>query len=286
MNSHRELGGRIHLGVLTEEDEKERRVALVPDDVRRAAKLASIFVERDAGVGAGFSDDTYRAAGASVVERSRILDAVSVLVTVRALNEISHVRRGAPLVSLGGRDPAVAERMRDRGLNHLGLERVPRIRRAQGMDALTSQATVAGYAAVLEGARHLREMLPMTTTAAGNIRPARTIALGAGVAGLQAIAVASRVGAVVHGFDVRQAAREQVESLGAKFIGPTPSQATAETAGGYANAQSDEQQHAVRSALIEHLASMQLIVTSAQVPGRRAPILIDEEVLGALAEGP
>jgi NAD(P) transhydrogenase subunit alpha len=154
------------------------------------------------------------------------------------------------------------------------------------MDVLSSQASIAGYASVLEGARALDILLPMLTTAAGTIKPARMIALGAGVAGLQAIATARRLGAVVHGFDVRAAAREQVESLGAKFVSVDDTDIGAsEGAGGYAREQSRDQQARLRRALSAHLATMQLVITTAQIPGRPAPLLIDDEALEMMQPG-
>jgi len=153
------------------------------------------------------------------------------------------------------------------------------------MDVLSSQATIAGYAAIIEGARAIDTLLPMLTTAAGVVKPAKMIALGAGVAGLQAIATAKRLGAIVHGFDVREAAREQVESLGARFIFPEVELRSAEGADGYATDQSAEQQAALRRALAPALAQMQLVITSAQIPGRPAPLLIDDETLAGMALG-
>jgi NAD(P) transhydrogenase subunit alpha len=153
------------------------------------------------------------------------------------------------------------------------------------MDVLSSQASIAGYASVLEGARALGVLLPMLTTAAGTIKPARMIALGAGVAGLQAIATARRLGAVVHGFDVRAAAREQVESLGARFVSVDANIGAGEGAGGYAREQSRDQQAQLRRALSAHLATMQLVITTAQIPGHAAPLLIDRQILGVMKPG-
>jgi NAD(P) transhydrogenase subunit alpha len=153
------------------------------------------------------------------------------------------------------------------------------------MDVLSSQASIAGYASVLEGARALGVLLPMLTTAAGTIKPAKMIALGAGVAGLQAIASARRLGAVVHGFDVRAAAREQVESLGAKFVSVDADIGAGESAGGYAREQSSDQQRQLRRALSSHLATMHLVITTAQIPGRPAPLLIDRETLDVMQPG-
>ena len=287
------------LVVLAERLPDERRVALVPREIAKLSAKVRMMVEAGAGAEAGFSDDDYRAAGAMVGGRDQLLAAADIAVAVRAPERLAGLRTGATLISLGAHNAELAADLLAQGINHLGLERLPRITRAQSMDVLSSQATVAGYAAVIAGAQALDTLMPMLTTAAGSIKPARMIALGAGVAGLQAIATARRLGAVAHGFDVRAAAREQVESLGAKFVfpdtsvpgsgvgsGPPPSGLTvAEAAGGYASDQTVDQQAVLRRALTPALADMQLVVTSAQIPGRPAPILIDDETLAAMTPG-
>ena len=293
------------LVVLAERLPDERRVALVPREIAKLSAKVRVMVEAGAGAEAGFSDDDYRTAGAMVGGREQTLAAADIAVAVRAPERLAGLRTGATLISLGAHNAELAATLLAQGINHLGLERLPRITRAQSMDVLSSQATVAGYAAVIAGAQALDTLMPMLTTAAGSIKPARMIALGAGVAGLQAIATARRLGAVAHGFDVRAAAREQVESLGAKFVfpdtsvpssgipssgpprsGPPPSGLTvAEAAGGYASDQTVDQQAVLRRALTPALADMQLVVTSAQIPGRPAPILIDDETLAAMTPG-
>jgi H+-translocating NAD(P) transhydrogenase subunit alpha len=276
---------RVTLGLLQERSNGERRIALTPNDVKRLSGKAGILVEEDAGREAGFSDEAYIEAGARTVDLAGILESADIIAKVRGPAEAEDLRPGTLLISLGGHDSDLAERLRKRSITHLGLERVPRTTRAQSMDVLSSQAAVAGYAAVLEGSRWLTTMLPMLTTAAGIIRPAKMIALGAGVAGLQAIATARRLGAMTHGFDIREAAREQVESLGAKFVFPDVELASVEAAGGYAAAQSTDEQHRLRRALTQHLIPMQLIVTTAQVPGKRAPLLLDDETVASLRPG-
>ena len=298
------------LVVLAERLPDERRVALVPREIAKLSAKVRVMVEAGAGAEAGFSDDDYRTAGAMVGGCDQMLAAADIAVAVRAPERLAGLRTGATLISLGAHNAELAATLLAQGINHLGLERLPRITRAQSMDVLSSQATVAGYAAVIAGAQALDTLMPMLTTAAGSIKPARMIALGAGVAGLQAIATARRLGAVAHGFDVRAAAREQVESLGAKFVfpdtsvpssgvpnsgvtssgpprsGPPPSGLTvAEAAGGYASDQTVDQQAVLRRALTPALADMQLVVTSAQIPGRPAPILIDDETLAAMTPG-
>lgn len=280
-----ESDNRPRIGILAERFAGERRVAFVPADVHRLATRAVFTVEAGAGAAAGYSDEAYAAAGARLAGRLEVIGGSSVLLAVRAPDDLGAFRPLTTVISLGGRDPDVAATAAARDLKHLGLERLPRTTRAQAMDVLSSQATVSGYAAVLEGARTLDVFLPMLSTAAGNVKPAKMIALGAGVAGLQAIATARRLGAVVHGFDVREAAREQVESLGARFVSLGEALKAQEAVSGYAAAQSADEQEAIRRALAPTLAQMQLIITSAQIPGRAAPLLIDDEALAGLAEG-
>jgi NAD(P) transhydrogenase subunit alpha len=265
----------VTTAVLAELAPGERRVAVTPTDLRRLAAKTTFLIEAGAGAAAGFDDQAYADAGAEILDRAAALDRADLVLAVRAPESVDAFRPGTVLISLGARDTDFAKAAMSKGIIHLGLERLPRITRAQSMDVLSSQASVAGYAAVIEAARMLDILLPMMTTAAGIIKPAKMIALGAGVAGLQAIATARRLGAVTHGFDVREAAREQVESLGARFVFP----------GGYAGEQSKDQQAALRRELTPVLAEMQLVVTSAQIPGRRAPLLIDDETLAAMAPG-
>ena len=261
------------VAVLKETAQGERRVALVPADIGKLSQY-DIVVEAGAGLNAGFIDDDYTTAGGRIATRAEAIAGADLVLSVRAPDFAGFVP-GKVLISLGGRDAAVAEAAAKAQILHLGMERLPRITRAQSMDVLSSQASIAGYAAVLEGARYLDTLLPMMTTAAGIVRPARMIALGAGVAGLQALATARRLGAVTFGFDVREAAREQVESLGAEFVFPDVPDAKAEGTGGYAAAQSDDQQARLRRALTPSLSRTNLIITSAQIPGRAAPILIE-----------
>jgi NAD(P) transhydrogenase subunit alpha len=276
---------QIVVGVLSERAAGERRVALIPADIKKLISSATFVIEGGAGREAGFKDNAYVDAGARIVDSREILEGCDVVVKVRPPSVDETPRGGRTLISLGGRDPDLGERLRKESVIHLALERVPRTTRAQPMDVLSSQASIAGYASVLEGARALGVLVPMLTTAAGTIKPARMIALGAGVAGLQAIASARRLGAVVHGFDVRAAAREQVESLGATFVSVDGDIGAGESAGGYAPEQSNDQQTLLRRALARHLAAMQLVITTAQVPGRPAPLLIDRETLAMMQPG-
>ncbi|MBB3458290.1 NAD(P) transhydrogenase subunit alpha [Rhizobium sp. BK313] len=273
------------VGLLRETAPRERRVALTPSDVKRLMGRMNICVEESAGTAAGFVDQAYAEAGAQLSGRAEILSTCDILLSVQPPEVIEELPRRSTLISLGGRDADLNRRLRERDITHLGLERLPRTSRAQAMDVLSSQATIAGYAAVMEGARVLDILLPMLTTAAGVIKPARMIALGGGVAGLQAIATARRLGAITHGFDVREAAREQIESLGAKFVFPEIALESTEGFGGYAREQSDDQQLRLRRALAAELTTMDLIITSAQIPGRAAPLLIDKETVVGLRKG-
>ncbi len=277
------IDAQLRVGVLKEALPGERRVSLTPADVKKLGNQIEVVVESGAGEEAGFSDAEYAGASAHVDSRAAVLSTCRLVTAVRP-PDLAGFRSGQIVVSLGGRDGHVAEAATAAGVMHLGLERLPRISRAQSMDVLSSQASVAGYAAVLEGARLLSILLPMMTTAAGIVRPAKVIALGAGVAGLQVLATARRLGAVTFGFDVREAAREQVESLGATFVFPDVP-VTAEGSGGYAASQSEAQQEVLRRALAPHLEPMNLIVASAQIPGQRAPLLIDDATIRSLRPG-
>jgi NAD(P) transhydrogenase subunit alpha len=252
-------------------------------------------VERGAGAESFASDDAYAAAGATLApDFAACCAGADVVAKVqRPLpDEIAALPEGATLVSLlmppgaglGADNPVVAA-LAARGVTALALELVPRITRAQTMDVLSSQATVAGYEAVLVGAAALPRFLPMLTTAAGSIAPAKTFVIGAGVAGLQAIATARRLGAVVSAFDVRLAAAEQVKSLGATFVAAETLASDAEVKGGYARAQTEEERARTMAAVGAHLATVDLVITTAQIPGRPAPRLITAAMVAAMKPG-
>jgi NAD(P) transhydrogenase subunit alpha len=281
----------LRIAVLKETAAHERRVALVPQDVKRlVAAKHEVVVERGAGHSAYLADADYAQVGAQVAadarEAARGAHAV-VKVQRPAAAEAELPDEGAALVCL--MQPAASgeliARLAQRRVTALALELVPRITRAQSMDVLSSQATVAGYKAVLLGAGQLARLMPMLTTAAGSITPAKAFVVGAGVAGLQAIATARRLGAVVSAFDVRPAAREQVQSLGASFVAAAPVVAAAETAGGYAREQSADEQARIATALAGHVKDMDLVVTAAQIPGRPAPRLITADMVGTMRAG-
>jgi len=251
----------------------ERRVALVPDAVARLEGFA-VAVEHGAGLAAGHPDAEYADAGGELVADAWAgVDAVA-KVAPPTDAEIERLAAGQLLVSFLQplSDRARIDRLRDRGVLGFAMESIPRTTRAQAMDALSSQATVSGYKGVLIGAENLPRFLPMLTTAAGTIAPARTLVLGAGVAGLQAIATARRLGAVVWGFDVRPAVREQVQSLGATFL--DLGVVGEETEGGYARELTPEEQQRQQEALEERIPDFDLVITTAAIPGRPAPRLI------------
>ncbi|HEU4384313.1 MAG TPA: Re/Si-specific NAD(P)(+) transhydrogenase subunit alpha [Anaeromyxobacteraceae bacterium] len=276
----------MRIGVPVETAPRERRVALVPDSVARLRKAGlEVVVERGAGLEAGFADAAYERAGAALGGAAEALGAGLVLKVRRpSLEEAERLASGAALACLlqpaASRD--LLQRLAARKVTALAMELVPRIGRAQSMDALSSQATVAGYKAVLLGASHLAKLMPMLTTAAGTLAPARAFVIGAGVAGLQAVATARRLGAVVSAFDVRPAVKEQVQSLGASFV---EAAVAAEGAGGYAKELGSDQQAQVLAAVGRHLPDQDLVVCTAQVPGRPAPRLVTEEMVRSMRPG-
>ena len=283
----------MNVAVLKESRSGESRVALVPAGVKTLARLGlDVVVESGAGIAAGVPDDAFVEAGATIVgSSSEALQGAGLVLRVNPPSltdpdEVSGLSSGTILVSflnpLG--EPALVKALRDGGVTAISMEMVPRITRAQSMDALSSQATVAGYKAVLLAADHLPRFLPMFTTAAGTIRPGKALVLGAGVAGLQAIATARRLGAVVEAFDVRPAVKEQVESLGATFL-EADEDVTAEGEGGYA-AELSEDQHAKELQLIAGaISEADIVVTTAQIPGRDAPLLVTDEMLATMRPG-
>ncbi len=278
----------MRIGVPKETAAGERRVAVAPESAGRLVKAGvEVVVERGAGVPAYFPDAAYAEAGAGLGDPGDAFSAdVVVKVQKPSLAEARRIRSGALLISLlpAATSADLLQVLAQGNVSALALERVPRITRAQSMDILSSQATIAGYKAVLLAAEHAAKLLPMLTTAAGNIPPAKTFVIGAGVAGLMAIATARRLGAVVSGFDIRAAAREQVMSLGATFVGPEP-QADAEAAGGYARAQSDDEHQRTLDAIGKHIKDQDLVITTAQIPGRAAPRLITAGMVASMRPG-
>jgi H+-translocating NAD(P) transhydrogenase subunit alpha len=257
----------------------------VPESVSKLAALGlDVHVERNAGVEASFPDDAYAEAGAQVVDEALDADVVA-KVAKPSEGEVARLRDGGVLIAFLQplTDPAGIERLGARGVTAFAMESIPRITRAQPMDALSSQATVSGYKAVLLAAERLPRFFPMLMTAAGTVTPAKVLVLGAGVAGLQAIATARRLGAVVSGFDVRPVVKEQVESLGATFL--ELSVRGEETEGGYARELTPEQQEQQQAELAERIAGFDVVITTALIPGRPAPKLIPASSVEAMRPG-
>ncbi|MGH2915901.1 MAG: Re/Si-specific NAD(P)(+) transhydrogenase subunit alpha [Solirubrobacteraceae bacterium] len=282
----------MRIGVPKETAEGERRVALVPEVV---AKLTTgdgarpeVLVQRGAGQGALIPDDAFEQAGAQMVDDAHAALAADVVVKVAppSAEEIGALRSDAVLIGFlapltnGAGTRAIAKA----GATGIAMEAVPRISRAQSMDALSSQANISGYRAALIGAQELGRFYPMLMTAAGTIRPATVLVLGAGVAGLQAIATARRLGAVVQGFDVRAAVKEQVESLGAHFL-EFDLGGDLEGVGGYAKELTAEQQARQQELMAEAIGKVDVVITTALVPGRRAPVLVTEEAVKKMKPG-
>ncbi len=277
------------IGVLKETVAGERRVALVPEVVRKlAGSSAEVIVERDAGEGALIGDDQYSEAGATVSTDLETIFSADVLVKVAAPSPEETERLKPDGVLIGFLAPLSnadgIQAIARTGVTSFAMEAIPRISRAQSMDALSSQANIAGYRAALIGAQELGRFFPMLMTAAGTIRPATVLILGAGVAGLQAIATARRLGAVVQGFDVRAAVKEQVQSLGATFL-EFDLGGDLEGAGGYAKELTPEQQTRQQELMAEAIGKVDVVITTALVPGRRAPILVTADAVRRMKPG-
>lgn len=281
----------MRIAVLAERREGEARVALTPDAAKALIKAgASVIVERGAGDKASHPDSAYEAAGATLSDRSGALEGCEALFCVARPDEetLSALPRETLVVGLlePHGDKAFAQGCARRGLDALAMEFTPRITRAQSMDALSSQSNLAGYRAVIEAAAIYGRAFPMMMTAAGTIAPAKAFVMGAGVAGLQAIATARRLGAVVSATDVRPAAKEQVASLGGKFIAVEDEEfKAAETAGGYAREMSDEYKAKQAELIAGHIARQDIVITTALIPGRPAPKLITASMAEAMKPG-
>lgn len=283
----------MRLGVLQETYPSERRVALIPALVPLYAKAGfEVLVQAGAGEGAYHTDEAYRVAGATVLPtREAVLAQADVVLTVRTAGanpnfetDLPHIREGQ--IWVGFMEPLYrpqgVQQLATRGATAFAMELIPRITRAQSMDALSSMATVAGYKAVLLAAHLSPRMFPLLMSAAGTVSPARVFVIGAGVAGLQAMATAKRLGAAVSGYDVRPATREQVESVGAKFVELPLEIAQAEATGGYARALEEETLRRQQDLLGEHLMQHEIVISTAAVPGKRAPLLIPRRVVEAM----
>jgi NAD(P) transhydrogenase subunit alpha len=281
----------MQITVLKETESDESRVALVPESVKKLVSMkAKVAVESGAGNESGASDADYEAAGASVSkDRAALAKAAEVLLAINRPSPevVAQLKRDAVVVSFLRPldEPLALKPMIERRITAFAMELIPRSTRAQAMDALSSMATIVGYKAVLLAAEHSPRMFPMLTTAAGTVPPAKVLVLGAGVAGLQAIATARRLGAVVEGFDVRAAAGEAVRSLGAKFLEVDMGGLQTEDAGGYAREVTEEVMDRSRDLIARQAKQTDCVITSAAVPGRRAPLLITEEAVVGMKRG-
>jgi NAD(P) transhydrogenase subunit alpha len=278
------------VAVVKESAPGERRVALVPETVPRlTAAGLEVLVEQGAGDAAWFPDSAYLEAGATIATTADLYAAADVILTVTRPDEaaIGRLRAGQTVVGMLSPlvNPQLARQLADKGVTAVSLDLLPRtLSRAQGMDALSSQANVAGYKAALVAAEAYGRFFPLLITAAGTARPAKLLVLGAGVAGLQAIGTARRLGAQVSGYDVRPASKGEVESLGAAFLELT-SVVSAAGEGGYARELTAEERDAQQAELAAHIARHDVVITTAQVPGRRPPLLVTEDAVAAMAAG-
>lgn len=280
--------GRMKIAVPKERAPGEHRVALVPDVI---AKLIggghAITVERGAGAAAFYPDDAYAKAGAAIADGAAVYAGADVVARVAKPDdaEVAAIPAGATLVGLLAPlgDPRSVERYAQRGISALAMELIPRTTLAQAMDALSSQASIGGYKAVVLAAEALPKYFPMLTTAAGTVQPAKVLVIGAGVAGLQAIGTARRLGAIVTGYDARSAVKEQVQSLGAKFLEIAGVEATGQ--GGYARELTPEEIAIQRAAMVKAIGGSDVVITTAAVPGRKAPVLVTADAVAAMAPG-
>ena len=288
-------GTPVVIGVLKERAPGERRVALIPDAVKRlTGGGAKIVVETGAGMGSSFSDEEYVAAGATiassaadVVQQAQLIIKVQRPQQLDGVNEAEALKDGTAIIALLSplTDTDLTSALAKKGITGFSMDAIPRTTRAQTMDVLSSQATVAGYKSVLLAATYLPKFFPMLTTAAGSITPAKVLIVGAGVAGLQAIATARRLGAVVEAYDTRPVVKEQVESLGAKFVDIDVDTSDSQTAGGYAKEVSADVLRKQQEVLADRAAAADVVITTALVPGRPAPRLISAETVKRMRHG-
>lgn len=281
----------LNIAVLKETAEHESRVALIPEVAAQLQKNGHrILVEKDAGLASHFTDSMYKDAEAEIIEsRDKILAEADILLAVQAPpnSDLTKLKKGAILISFiwGLQNSELVSALKDHHISSLGMDAIPRISRAQNMDALSSMSSIAGYKASLIAANTLDKYFPMMMTAAGTIPPSKALILGAGVAGLQAIATCRKLGAVVSAFDVRPAVKEQVESLGGKFIEVELSGDEAETKGGYAKELTEDDKLKQRELIHQHAKKSDIIITTALIPGRPAPLLITKEMVADMQPG-
>lgn len=285
----------MRIAVAKEIEASERRVALIPDVVSKLVKQGfEVSIESGAGEKALYSDSDYEAAGATIIsDTAKLWGEADILLKVSPPKqredgsaEIDSLKEGSVFIGFLNplANPSLAEQLAQRKITAFSMEMIPRTTRAQSMDALSSQASIAGYKSVLIAAEALPKYFPMLTTAAGTIAPAKVFVMGAGVAGLQAIATARRLGAMVEAFDIRPAVKEEVQSLGAKFVEVKLDEETA-TAGGYAKEISEESKKKTQEAVNERVKNADVVITTAQVPGRKAPRLVTEEMIAQMKPG-
>lgn len=279
------------VGVPKETEKHEKRVALVPDTVAKLIDRGlEVHIEKEAGLASNYLDSTYRDAGAEVIEsRDRLFSSAEILLSIQTPPEddLSKLKEGSVLVCFlwALQNPDTVSFLKSNGITSLGMDAIPRISRAQSMDALSSMSSIAGYKAALIGANELDRYLPMMMTAAGTIAPAKVLVLGAGVAGLQAIATAKRLGARVEAFDIRPAVKEQVESLGASFVEVPDLDEASETEGGYAKELAEDKQERQRQVIHEHAKKSDIIITTALIPGKPAPLLVTQAMVEDMQPG-
>jgi len=288
----------VKIGVPKESFPGEQRVALIPGNVAALLKISpqiAVLVEKGAGLEAGYTDAEYEAAGATLAKRDTVFAEAEIILQVQtpgyehsnAAADLASLHEGQTLIGMMDplANPAFAQALAEKNITGIALELVPRITRAQAMDVLSSMAMLAGYKAVLMAADASNRMFPMNMTAAGTLNPARVLVMGAGVAGLQACATAKRLGALVEAYDVREAAREQIISVGAKPVELNLDTSSAEGSGGYAQEQTDDFLQRQRAAMQEVVATMDVVITTAAIPGAKSPILVTEDMVKAMKTG-
>ena len=281
----------MNISVPKETAEHEKQVALVPETVTKLVDRGlDVQVEKDAGLASNYLDEAYRDAGATIVEkRSDLFSKANILISIQTPtdNDLQQLKEGAVLICFlwALQNEETVELLKSQKITALAMDAVPRISRAQNMDALSSMSSIAGYKAALIGANELDRYLPMMMTAAGTIAPAKVLVLGAGVAGLQAIATTKRLGAVVEAFDIRPAVKEQVESLGANFVEVPDLDEESETEGGYAKELAEDEQERQRQVIHEHAKKSNIVITTALIPGKKAPLLITKEMVNDMHPG-
>ena len=279
------------VGVLKETAEHERRVALTPEVTDQLVKQdLEVWVEKDAGLSSNFLDKHYKESGAKIASgREEILSQADILLTIQTPSgdELKKLKKGAILICFlwALQNPELVELLKELEVSSLGMDAIPRISRAQNMDALSSMSSIAGYKSALIAANELDKYLPMMMTAAGTIPPSKALVLGAGVAGLQAIATCKRLGSVVEAFDIRPEVKEQVESLGAKFVEVELGDDETQTEGGYAKELDKSKQDLQREAIHKHAMKSDIIITTALIPGKPAPLLVTEQMVKDMAPG-